>query len=371
MDIKEKALVLIVDDNPANIQVVGEQLRIEGYEIAIATDGKKAISIAESRNPHLILLDIMMPEMDGFEVCEILKSKESTKNIPVIFLTAKIEKSDLLKGFSVGAVDYITKPFNFEELLARVETHTKLKLYSEQIEQDKIKLEKLNFEKNHFLSIAAHDLKNPLFSISMIAKVLIEENLEKEEINEFAGDIITTSKRMLELIKNLLDINAIENGKIKADIQPENVFEIVKGVYEQYIKRAKSKGISLHFDSDCKDQKALADENAILQISDNLISNAIKFSPFDKNIFISIKCDDDFMYLKVKDEGPGITPDDMKKLFGKFTKLSATPTADENSTGLGLSIVKQYANMMNGDIWCVSQPGEGAEFILKIPLYKN
>lgn len=364
----KKPIILIIDDNPVNIQVVGESLRSNGYDISVALNGKKGITIAKTKHPHLILLDVMMPEMDGFEVSEILKNDEDTKDIPIIFLTANISQDDILRGFSAGAVDYITKPFNFHELLARVKTHVQLKLFSDKIEEDKRHLEKLNFEKNNFLSIAAHDLKNPIYSISMLAKVIRDEQLKREEVVEFSSDIINISDRMLELIRNLLDINAIENGKFKVDIINDEISYTIQKVFESYKERAKNKNIKLHFSNNSEGKKVRFDENALIQIADNLISNALKFSPFDKNIFVKIENDDNYLYFKVKDEGPGVTPEDMKKLFGKFTKLSARPTADENSTGLGLSIVKQYAEIMNGNVYCESIQGEGAEFILKLQL---
>jgi signal transduction histidine kinase len=371
MDVN-KNLILVIDDNPANLQVLGNQLRDRDMEIAVATSGAKGIEIAKAKSPDLILLDIMMPEMDGYEVCERLKSEDRTKDIPVIFLTARMEEDDIVKGFSLGAVDYITKPFMIAELRARVRTHLKMKEYKEEIERKNEKLHKLNTEKNELLGIAAHDLKNPIYNISMLGRVLRDEpGLNEEERLEFAGDIISTSEKMIQLITRLLDLNAIETGKVTVGEEPVIIDEVVSAQIDSYKDRASAKNITLHFDKSEENMVARADRSAVLQVLDNLISNAVKYSPFDRNVYIRQSKHNDYIRIEVEDEGPGLTSEDKKQLFGKFAKLSAKPTGEESSTGLGLSIVKKYAELMNGRIWCESEPGQGANFILELPAYEE
>lgn len=368
-NVQKGFLILIVDDNPDNIKVVGNHLRNAGHEISIAMDGKKAMQIAKSNRPDLILLDIMMPGTNGLELCSMLKNDESTKEIPVIFLTAKIDDNDIIEGFNVGAVDYIKKPFNSAELLARINTHLELKHYRDQINHKNIELQKLSTEKSELLGITAHDLKNPIYSISMLAKVIKnEKSLSHDDIDEFAGDIIITAERMLELISNLLDLNKIEQGDIELKLERVNLNELAIAIIDIYEERAKRKRQVLTYSPMNKDVYVFGDRNALVQIYDNLISNAIKYSPSDKNISVIIQKSDTFGRLTVKDEGPGLTDDDQKKLFRKFSKLSARPTGDEDSTGLGLSIVKRYVDLMDGNVMCKSTPGNGADFIVDIPL---
>lgn len=366
----KRSSVLIVDDNTNNIQAVGTILKRIDISLSIATSGAKALEAVKAKKPDLILLDIMMPEMDGYEVARILKSDTNTADIPIIFLTAKTAIDDVILGFEVGAVDYIAKPFNAAELTSRVNTHLSLKRYQDLMIEKNLQLKQLDQDKNEFLGLAAHDLKNPIYNISMLAKVIKEEDLTKEEIDEFATDILTTSERMLELIRNLLDINAIEQGKIKMNFEDIIISEIAKSCTDNYIDRAKAKSILLNYTAQSEMPKVSADGGFVLQILDNLISNAIKYSPFDKNIWVKSYFDSDKVYISIKDEGPGLSEADQSKLFGKFARLTPQPTGDEHSTGLGLSIAKKYAESMHGDIKLVSKLDEGCDFILELPIIK-
>ena len=232
---------------------------------------------------------------------------------------------------------------------------------------------KLNNEKNEILGMAAHDLKNPLSNIKMLAKLLKEDqNLTPDDVQEFSDDIFTTSERMFEMIKNLLDINKIEQGKITLEPEDFSMKYILDSQTGYFKDQAAAKNIQMHiYIDDSKDFMAYADRNAAAQIIENIISNAVKYSPFDKNIWLSLYETDKKVIVEVKDEGPGISEEDQKKLFGKFARLSATPTGGENSTGLGLSIVKKLIEMMNGRVWCESEPGKGSSFFAAFPKTDN
>ncbi len=363
-----KFKVLIVDDNTTNIQVVGTLLKELKVDISVATNGKTALEISEKLIPDLILLDIMMPEMDGFEVIDELYSKDSTRQIPVIFLTAKIQTEDVVKAFEKGAVDYITKPFKAPELLERVKTQLNIKHYLLTLERQTTQLKKLNQDKNEFLSIAAHDLKNPINTITMLGKVLRDtEDLTKDEIKEFADDLITSSTKMFHLISELLDVNAIEEGKIVMHKEEVNLDSAIKSTIMHYDLHAKEKNIKILYNNGAQFNYAIADENAILQILDNLVSNAVKYSPFDKTVTLNLFNTDKRICFSVTDQGQGFTDKDKEKLFTKFAKLSTRPTNNENSTGLGLSIVKRYVDANDGNINLESEPGKGSTFIVALP----
>lgn len=227
----------------------------------------------------------------------------------------------------------------------------------------------LNWQKNEFLGIASHDLKNPLNVITMLAGILENEadTLSAVEVREFAADIRTSSRRMFELIKNLLDINKIELGNILADVEVVSPCDIIRAAVEHHRVAALHKDIEILVNSN--DVEITTSPSALAQVLDNLISNAIKFS--DKGTQVSICTGitaDNYVRICVQDQGPGLTAEDKSKLFGKFMRLSAQPTGGEHSTGLGLSIVKKLVELLGGKIWCESEPGKGAAFIVELPM---
>lgn len=364
--------ILVVDDVPKNLQVVGMILRNQGYEVMPATSGAEALEIVALQLPDLILLDLMMPEMDGLEVCRRLKADSRSQTISVIFLTASNEMEHLVMGFEAGAVDYITKPFNPPELLARVRTHLELKHARE-------RLREMNDEKNEFMGIAAHDLRNPLSAIQGYAEMVVEnaqelrdatvENAERfiSELEEYGRHIGMMSTRMAEMVRNLLDANRIEQGELRLTLSPTDVSSVISSLIETHRPRAAAKQQVIHVQDLPSPPMACVDSNIMLQVMENLLSNAVKYSPHGTNIFIRVTRVPDGLRCEVQDEGPGLSPDDHRKLFGKFARLSAKPTGGEHATGLGLSIVKKMVEAMNGRVWCESELGKGATFVVQFP----
>ncbi len=232
----------------------------------------------------------------------------------------------------------------------------------------------LGEEKDEFLAIAAHDLKNPLFAISTFADTLKhDKDISPEQHYEFLSEIIKTSNRMSLIIRNLLDINSIEQGKLSIKFEKVSIISLITELKKQNLENILQKGLVI-IDTSIKDENyILADNNLTFQIIQNILSNAIKFSPVNKNIFISVRLSDncEMVETRVKDEGPGFTDEDKKKLFQKFARLSAQPVGGGFSTGLGLSIVKKLVELMNGDITLKSEKGKGAEFIISLPKFKE
>lgn len=360
--------ILLIDDSPDDIRELKTVLNRKNIYIFSTSVEESVLEILEKKPPDLILLSNSINNLTGLELCRKIQEKPETKNIPIIFLVSKINPDEISTAFDAGVVDYIIKPFNPIDISIRINTHLKLKHLRDQIVEKNKELLKLNSEKNELLGIAAHDLKNPINNISMLAKVMRDEkDLKSEEIQEFSQDIVDTSDRMLELISTLLDLNKIEQGEMKLKPELVDVNEVITLLITSYKDRAAKKDITIHFRTSQKHSYINSDRNAFIQILDNLISNAIKFTPYEKNIYIKLKDKHEYIHVEVIDEGPGMNEDDKKKLFGKFAKLSAKPTGDETSTGLGLSIVKKYIDMMDGTVWCDSEPGEGATFIFEIP----
>jgi two-component system, sensor histidine kinase and response regulator len=357
--------ILIVDDNLKNVELAVSLLQSENYEIAIANSGYDALEMLKEFVPDLILLDIMMPEMDGYEVCKIIKSQNQFKDIPILFLTAKTEPDDIIKGFKSGGVDYIKKPFNQDELIVRVSTHINLKHSLDIVIRQ-------NEEKTALLSITAHDLKNLLQAIWGLLDILeIKiDRLEKEDILEIIYDIKNSTKTAIHITKDLLDLHKYEAGKFNLLLTTFSPFDILMSLIDQYQRISEEKQIKIIFKNSIEDILIYADKNKFERVLENLISNAVKFSPFNTKIIISLMQKQNSLVISFKDEGPGLSDNDKKQLFKKFAKLSPKPTGGETSSGLGLSIVKLLTESMHGSVYCISELGNGSEFFVEFPIAK-
>lgn len=249
------------------------------------------------------------------------------------------------------------KQFN-QELERRVQQRTL------ELETANSNLVHLNQEKNEFLGIAAHDLKNPLQAIQGSSE-LITMMTEDAELLEFSEMISVSSERMFALITNLLDVNAIESGQIQINLADVDILPTLQRVVNEYIQKAQQKNIQVNFEPEASLYLARVDESTVYQVLDNLVSNAVKYSPFDKQVYIRISHPTEKIRVEIQDEGEGLSQEDQAKLFGKFRRLSTKPTGDEHSTGLGLFIVKKLVNALNGQVWCESKLGKGACFVVE------
>ncbi|HEY9841824.1 MAG TPA: hybrid sensor histidine kinase/response regulator [Candidatus Obscuribacterales bacterium] len=385
----QAAKILIVDDTPANLSVLVDLLDERGYRISVAESGESALEQVSYAKPDLILLDVMMPGLDGFETCRRLKAGYQTAEIPVLFMSALSETVDKVRGFSLGAVDYVTKPFEEAELLARIKTHVELKQARDKLSQNSrelnqlnenlvqanyhlaqasYKLSQLNQERNELMGMLTHDLKNPLGVILGGIRFLKKETTLSEKGPTYVSLIERTSERMLRLLQNWLDLNAVEEGRWKVNLQSFDLVEVLSDVLAGFQERAVSKGIRLQTEYQTPTLEVLADRDMVTQICENLVSNALKYSPLESAVRIQLAREGRHLLVKVQDHGPGISPEEQTQLFKKFTRLSAIATGGEHSNGLGLSIVKKFMELLQGEIWCESEPGQGATFCVRLPL---
>ena len=360
--------ILVVDDTPENIGILFEFLSQRGFSVAVAEDGESALQIATNEAPSLILLDVMMPGIDGFETCRRLKQDQRTRDVPVIFMTALADTVNKVKGFKIGAVDYITKPFEHEEVLVRINTHLTLQRLQNELRAQNDQLRALDQEKSEFLSMAAHDMKNPLGNIVGLIELIKMQPSGSTELMQYLEMIDQSTRQMLELIMTLLDVNRIESGRTPVTLEHCDLNTLTKQMLFQYEQRARAKQLNIRFEGGEGDCRAQTDSQLYLQVLDNLISNAIKYSPPGKNIHIRVSPRNVYVRCEVMDEGPGLSERDRERLFSKFARLSARPTANESSTGLGLFIVKKLVDLMHGQVWCESEPGQGANFIVEMPV---
>lgn len=367
---ESKELILIIDDNQANLAVAEVHLTNEGYSIITATSAKQALQLFKTITPDLILLDIMMPVVDGYELCKIIKSDAKLEDIPLIFMTALNQSKDMVKGFDYGAVDYIIKPFNKDELISRVKNHLSLLNHTKTIKLQNEKLRRLNEEKNGIIELTAHDLNNPLQAVLGFSDVLLSKIPEEhQDLINYTLTIKSSAQKAVGIIKDLMEVNMIEQGKLKLMFDEFDVRDVLIKVIDDYLFLSAKKNQKIIYDESEDDCIIKTDVSKLERIFDNLISNAIKYSDFGGTIKISCqKVKDnltkDTIKISIQDNGPGFTEDDKQKLFTKFAKLSAKPTADEASTGLGLSIVKKLTELLNGKIELESEFGKGANFII-------
>jgi signal transduction histidine kinase len=367
---------LIVDDTPENLRVLGNQIERARYDVALAEDGEGALQFLESCHPDLILLDLMMPGIDGYEVCRRIKENPATLHIPIIFLTARTELDDIVRGFEAGAVDYVCKPYQAAELLARVSTHIELKRSRETISRHNQLLHEFNGrlralvqEKDEFLGIAAHDLNSPLQVVCGTAG-LWRARAQQRQDTDLARDmerIQAVVERMSLIIRNLLRTSELESGRFQLKLTTFNLDGALRQVVDEHRLRAATKDITIDH---CRREDVLVHSShfAVVQALDNLVSNAVKFSPRAKTVRVGIgQADGPWVACFVADEGPGLTDQDKMKLFGKFARLSAKPTGGESSTGLGLAIVKKLIQAIGGEITVSSTLGSGTTFTIKLP----
>jgi signal transduction histidine kinase len=363
MNDTQKLDILLVDDKPENLLALEAILESPDLNIIKAVSGNEALGLMLEYDFALVLLDVQMPEMDGFETAELMRSSEKTKRIPIIFVTA-ISKEDkhVFKGYETGAVDYLFKPLEPHIIKGKVNVFLEL-------HRQKLQLEELNQLKTKFLGIAAHDLRNPLVTIRGFSEMLLGESMGQlsEDQREFLTSIHDIAQDMLALLNDLLDISMIESGKIELHFAPGSLKVLVEKQVRINEIVGKQKKMSLHANLEDLPQASF-DANRISQVVDNLISNAIKFSPPGSNVYVSLNREGGMARVSVRDEGPGLPPEDQTKLFGEFQKLSVQPTGGEKSTGLGLSIAKRAVEAHRGSMEVKSQVGVGSTFSFTIPL---
>ncbi len=362
--------VLAVDDETTMLRLLKINLNKHGYEVKTADNGVKALeTIEDEREFDLALLDIMMPDMNGFEVCKQLREKYSLYELPIMFVTAKFQMDDILKGFDLGANDYIVKPFDANELVARVSTLVRLKKLTEANDA----LQKARELNQRFHLMTIHDLKNPLTSIIIRSEFIQLETDEDSKINEHSQAIRKAAKIMTGLLEDYIEIGKLETGKIALEKEKVDINKAIMEVIDENLSRAEEKEQEINF-SPGPTSKCLvhADKGKLRQIIDNLISNAVKYSPMGGTItVVSEKLGDNIsgesVRATVKDEGEGLTEEDKEKVFDKFQKISTKPTAKESSTGLGLSIAKELVELHGGKIWVESERGKGSAFGFELP----
>ena len=370
-----KPTILVVDDNPTNLQVLLESLKRTGFKILVARTGESAIQQAEYGKPDLILLDVMMPGIDGFETCRRFKTLDAFKEIPIIFMTALTDTTDKLKGFQAGGVDYVTKPLQHEEVLARVVTHLTIRRLQQEsreqhlaLQEQHAQLQALNASKDKFFSIISHDLRSPLSSVLVGLRLLTdpESRVSESEKEEILHDSRRTVEQLYSLLDNLLVWSRLQRGLMEyapkqIDLQP--LFERNATLFAA---NAEQKQIAIR-QTVTAPIFAFADSQMIDTVIRNLISNALKFTEARGAITLSACQNDQNVEITVADTGIGMDAEAVAKLFRLDVRYNQLGTAGEKGTGLGLNVCKEFAEKNGGSIAVESIVGAGTTFRVTLP----
>ena len=356
--------ILIVDDTPDNLRLLGGMLTERGYKVRAAPSGERALATVEKELPDLILLDIMMPQMDGYEVCRRLKEDEHTRHVPVIFISALDQVFDKLTAFSVGGVDYITKPFQLEEVLARIHTHITLQDMRRRLQKQNEQLRQQNAELDAFAHTVAHDLKNPLSLIVGYTQLLYQEavGMAPEELEIIGLESFKSAKKSADIVDALLLLASVRKENI--ELMPLAMGDIVA----QVLDRLKMMAAESHAQITLPDAwpMALGYSPWIEEVWLNFLSNGLKYGGQPPRLELGAASQPDGMLrFWVRDTGPGLSPDEQATLFTEFTRLSELRV---EGYGLGLSIVRRIIEKLGGRVGVESEVGQGSLFYFTLKM---
>lgn len=340
-----KPLVLMVDDTEMNLRVLGQLLRQNDFQVAAAMNGPAAIRAATTRPPDVILLDVAMPGMDGFQVCQILKDDTKLLEIPVIFLTAFSDTDKITKGFQLGAVDYVTKPFNHAELLARVRTHVALKRARDEQAKALDELRRVNALKDRLFSILGHDLRGPLGSFMNVAEMLAKEAsmFTPEDIHETAKEMAATSRGLYRLLENLLDWSRLQMGGLVVHMAPTELDVVTASVVELVSLQARQKKINLLQEIESPGP-VVGDMSLLQTLVRNLVGNCLKFTPEGGQVKLRLsEVGESSVVLEISDTGIGMPAELVESIRRAEVRRSRPGTGGEKGTGLGMLLCQDIA----------------------------
>jgi len=421
--------ILVVEDSPTQALKLKYILEKQEYTVRLAVNGREGLEAVRQRRPTLVISDVLMPEMDGYEFCTAIKTDEELKDLPVILLTTLSDPQDIIRGLESGADNFLNKPYSEEALLSRIKyilinldvrsrmrtgmgieiyfankkhyltseriqiidlllstyenaveknaelekVNKQLRSMQEELEKNNEQLKLLNEQKNMLLGMAAHDLRNPLYLIEGYSEFLGKDNADNltEEQHTIISAIQSSSSFMVQMINDLLDVQKIETGKLDLNMQQADFNAVLDTVLERVAFTADKKGIDLSVQRVDTLPAFIFDPARIEQVISNLIDNAIKFSFKGSVIEISYQYTEQDLVFSVRDHGPGIPEKEIGSLFRPFSTTSVKPTGNERSTGLGLAIAQNIVVRHRGRIWVESEEGKGSTFSFSLPVTRT
>ena len=355
--------ILVVDDTPANLQLLADMLKEKGYKVRPAPSGELALRAAQIAPPDLILLDICMPGMDGYEVCARLKADERLRDIPVLFISALAEPLDKVRAFQAGGVDYVVKPFNFEEVDARVHTHLELRRQKRELAASLAQVRELERLRDNLVHMIAHDMKSPLLalglSLEFFSPLIPRSDRDAAEMLSAARHSVTA---LVEMIEQMLDVSRLEAGAMKPNLATGNIVAAVGATVEAQRLLAGTRHLVF---SAGEPILVKYDAHLLHRVVGNLIGNAVKFTAKDGTIRVSVELADGWVRVEVADNGRGIAPEHHRKIFEKFGQVEDKKA--RTGTGLGLTFAKMAIEAHGGQIGVESTVGQGSTFWFALP----
>ncbi|SHG69302.1 hybrid sensor histidine kinase/response regulator [Flagellimonas flava] len=371
--VTEKPYILAVDDEQLNLELLRFILERNNYEYQGTSDDDYFFELLEDRKPDLILLDVIMPRIEGFELCQKIKEFKQYRDIPIIFLTGKVNVKDKVKGFEVGGVDYVTKPFNEQELVARIHTHVALVRAKNQIEEQAQNLKQSNDLKDRMFSIIGHDLRSPLSAAKLKMDFIMRGIIDPKDdkfLDETVFDLLKTMDEALNLLQNLLGWAKSESDQIQMIPEKLNLTDLVEQTFRLLKLGSDHKRIEMQ-NNVPEGALAFADNNMIKTVLRNIVSNAIKFTPVEGMIKINGKLKKDRLVIEIEDNGNGIPKEDIKKILNPNEHFSKLGTEKEPGTGLGLILCQNFMERNGGALKIRSEVGKGSTFYFDLPLYSD
>jgi signal transduction histidine kinase len=366
-NVPDRGRVLVVDDEAHNRELLHDLLAAQGHEVLEAADGKEALRVATEHVPDVVLLDVMMPELDGFEVCRRLKAQASTAALPILMVTALADRENRIQGIAAGANDFLTKPIDIHEVQLRVRNALRLKKLFDRVQDDYRRLQELETLRDNLTGMIVHDMRSPLTGIRgyLQLSLMIPPEKMDHDLREYLGHARHATEVLIEMVSSLLDVSRLEAGSMPLDRQPHDMRQLIPEALQSL--GALLQNCQVRFEPAGGPLPALCDEHIVRRIVANLVSNAIKFTPAEGSVVLTGERQASAVKISVRDTGAGIPKEYHTKIFEKFGQVANRKENRKYSTGLGLTFCKLAVEAHGGQIGVESVVGQGSTFWFTLP----
>ncbi len=358
----------MVDDDRIIVEILSQSLTLAGYEVITAADGEEGLGLARQIKPDVILLDVMMPKLDGYSVCRQLKEDKETQLIPIIILTALTDRDDKLKALEVGADEFIRKPPDRQELLIRIKSLLRTKKLYLQVQSSSKGLRELEQTRHDLTHMIVHDMRGQLSSIISSLEFLLDKEASPPPgaQDQLLNNSLLASQRIMTMLEAMLDVQRLESGQIPVELQPVSISQVITDTIEDVSPFLREKDVFIDAKADQPKSLMMLDRDLLIRVMNNLLLNAIKFSPSGGRIGIWTQVTDKWVIVNIADQGPGIPKEHRERVFEKYTQLNST--RHRSGVGLGLAFCKMALSALQGSIWVEEMPSSGALFRFALPL---